>query len=118
MVNGRVKPGFLYSQAGCGVSLRVEVDKQCRTIRQGEAGGQIDRGRGFPDAALLINNRDCSSDAQSPPRLKLFLSARHNTTRSAADAFHVEHGRVRGLFHVEHSAIRVCIRRISSFHRA
>jgi hypothetical protein len=59
-----MKPGFLYPQAGCGVSLRVEIDEQGWAIRQGKAGGEIDRGRGFSDAALLVNDRDCSSDAQ------------------------------------------------------
>src|SRR5205085_668342 len=40
------------------VRLRVEVDHQHPEILHREAGGQIDAGRGLPDAAFLVHDRD------------------------------------------------------------
>src|SRR5207245_7503518 len=40
------------------VALRIEVDQEGRTLRQGEPGGQVDGGRSLPDAALLVYDRE------------------------------------------------------------
>ena len=61
-----MKPSFLYSQAGCRVSLRIEINKEGRAAGKGKTSAYINGGCGFADAALLVNDRDRSRDAQSP----------------------------------------------------
>ncbi len=41
-----------------GVALRVEVDEEDALAARGEAGGEIDGGRGFADAAFLVGHRE------------------------------------------------------------
>src|SRR5205807_2175828 len=45
------------AEPGGRVRLRVEVDDERPLARLGEAGGEVDRGRRLPDAALLVRER-------------------------------------------------------------
>ena len=51
------------AEAGRGVALRIEIDDQHVLADRGERGAEIDRGRGFADAALLVGDRQ---DARRP----------------------------------------------------
>jgi hypothetical protein len=42
------------------VALRVAIDEECALLRDGEAGGEVDGGRGLTDSALLVGDRDDS----------------------------------------------------------
>ena len=46
------------AQAGRRVALGIEVDQQDLLIIGGERGRQVDRGRGFADAPLLVRDRE------------------------------------------------------------
>ena len=49
--------GLLQAQPAGGVGLRIEVEQKHALPHGGEAGGEIDGGGGFPNAALLVGNR-------------------------------------------------------------
>lgn len=63
----------LQAQAAGGVGLRIEINEEDATAREGGAGGEVDGGGGFPDASLLIDN---GNDAHNQgKRRKRFLSS-------------------------------------------
>jgi len=84
-----MKPRFLYSQAGCRVSLRIEIDKEGRATGKGKTSANINRGCGFAYAALLVNDRDRSRDARSP-RLGIEFLGRIILQAVLGDVFHVK----------------------------
>ena len=49
--------GFLKTQAGSRISLRIKVDQQGADLPLGKTGGKIDGGGGFSHTALLIGDR-------------------------------------------------------------
>ena len=49
---------LLDAHAAGGVGLRVEVEEQHAPAQGGEAGGQVDGGRGLAHAAFLVGNRN------------------------------------------------------------
>ena len=45
-------------QTGCGISLRIKIDKQDAFPQERQRGPQIDRRGGFTHSAFLIGNTD------------------------------------------------------------
>jgi len=50
--------GLFQTEAARGVGLRVEIEKEHAPAKSGEAGGEINGGGSFPNAAFLIGDRD------------------------------------------------------------
>lgn len=50
--------GFLKTETAGGVGLGVDIDEEDAATLGGEAGREVDAGRGFTDAALLIGDGD------------------------------------------------------------
>ena len=48
--------GAIDAEAGRGIALRIEIDDQDFLADGGERGAEIDRGRGFADAAFLVGD--------------------------------------------------------------
>ena len=46
------------AEGGGGAALDVEVDEEDAVAAAGEAGGEVDRGGGLADAALLVRDAD------------------------------------------------------------
>ena len=51
------------AEAAGGVALRVGIDHQDAYVIGCQGGGEIDGGRGFPDAAFLVGNSEDSAQA-------------------------------------------------------
>ena len=51
------------AEAAGGVALGVGIDDEDANVIGGERSGEIDGGRGFPDAAFLVG--DCEDSAQA-----------------------------------------------------
>jgi hypothetical protein len=47
---------FLDAERAGGIGLRIEVDQERVNLFVGERGGEIDRGGGLADAALLVGD--------------------------------------------------------------
>jgi hypothetical protein len=73
VVDGTLERRLVYTKAGGGIALRIEINQQGAPLGQSEARGKIDCGRRFPDSALLVYDR------QRP------------THRFPPGLFHVEH---------------------------
>jgi hypothetical protein len=61
------------AQTRRGVALGVGIDDQNRQIVGRERSGEVDGGRGLPDSAFLIGNREDSAQAVMLTRLAIFL---------------------------------------------
>src|SRR5690606_3952274 len=57
VVDRRVQLGSFEAEPTGRVPLRIDVDDEDLPLGHGEAGAEVDRGRGLPDTALLIGNR-------------------------------------------------------------
>lgn len=58
IIGGRAALRRFEAEPGAGVALWVEVDQQDASADGGEGSGEIDRGRGLSDPALLIGERN------------------------------------------------------------
>ena len=59
VIGGELAVCLRHAEPGRGIALRVEVDHQGRLADGGERGAEVDGGRGFADAALLVgDNKD------------------------------------------------------------
>ncbi len=75
VVGGMAAAALIDAEAGRCVALRIKVDDQHLFADSGERSAEIDGGRGFADAALLIGH---GQDARVPRRLDLDVAAGHN----------------------------------------
>src|SRR5262249_13288339 len=62
VVHGRGLAVRLDAEVGAGVRLRVEVDDAHAPPGAGEGRREVDRRGGFPDTALLVDDRNPSHD--------------------------------------------------------
>ena len=49
---------LVHARSHRGIALRVQIDHQHALANLGQAGGQIDGGGGFADAAFLVGNAE------------------------------------------------------------
>ena len=110
MVDRRIKAGLVDTEPCGGVSLGIEIDEEGRVTRQGKPGREIDRGRRLADAALLVNDGDCSG--YIPTTAAFLLDRRPIILRRARDHSPILRPVPRGTrwdlpatFHVAHSPI-------------
>src|SRR5919197_1139400 len=86
VIDGRVEPGLLKTQPCRGIALRVQVHKEGRALREGEAGCKIDGGGRLSHAALLVGDRKDSSYWRVPRATSPITPSSDVPTRSVPRA--------------------------------
>ena len=89
-----VRLGLFQPEGGGGVALRVAVHQQDAPPAIAEAGAEIDGGRGLPDAALLVCDRNRFSHFDLLSALFPFIitaSAPFFNRSAKKTMFHVKH---------------------------
>src|SRR5690606_32833905 len=95
IVDRRVQLGAFETESTGRVPLRIDVDDENLALGHGEAGAEIDRGRGLPDTALLIGNRYDAGHAYRCLRVA-GIGARAGGRRQYAPASGPGKARIRG----------------------
>ena len=86
LVAGQPPLVALDAEPGAGIALRVEVDDQCAMPGGGQCRRQVDRGRGFADAALLVGDREDARAMGDRRRLRASLNTREAHEQPCASA--------------------------------
>src|SRR5687767_7500667 len=75
MIDRGIEPGFLYTEPGGGVTLRIQIDQDRGMLSQGQPRSEANRRCGLTHAALLVHH--CNDLGYSG--LQVFHEKHHHT---------------------------------------